>query len=55
MADPRVQDNAEEIKKLKEAILHLANVVDCVTWRTSSGEEREGLNIVAEIRAIMEK
>lgn len=53
--DPRVQDNAEEIKKLKEAILHLAAVIDGVAWRTSSEEERRGLDIRAEIRTTLEK
>jgi len=51
--DPRVQDNAEKIKKLEEALLRLAAVVDGVAWRTSSPEERAGFDIRAEIRAIL--
>lgn len=53
MVDPRIEDNAKEIKKNKEAILRLAAILDGVAWRTSSPVERAGLNIVAEIRAIL--
>lgn len=55
MLDPRVLDNAKEIKKLKEAILRLAAVLDGIAWRASSEEERRGLDVGAEIRAIFEK
>lgn len=55
MLDPRVEDNAEEIKKIKEALLHLTTILDGVAWRTSTHEERAGLNILAEIRTILRK
>jgi len=55
MVDPRIEDNAKDIKKNKEAILQLATILDGVAWRTSTHEERAGLNIVAEIRAILTK
>ena len=55
MLDPRIEDNAKKIKENKEAILHLATILDGIAWRTSTHEERAGLNILAEIRAILEK
>lgn len=48
--DPRIESNAEEIKKIKEAIMSLAAIVDGIAWRTSSEEERKGINVVAEIK-----
>jgi len=55
MLDQRVEDNAEEIKKIKEALLNLAETLDSVAWRTSNPLERGNINSVAEIRAILKK
>lgn len=59
MPDPRVQDNAEEIKKLKKAILILAGSLDGVIWRVSTEEERKaeirtGRDISKEIQELLE-
>jgi len=43
-----------EIEDIKEAVLRLAEIVDALAWRISSGEERENINIVAEIRKILD-
>lgn len=54
--DPRIESNAGEIKKIKEAILRLVAIVDGIAWRGSSDEERKaGINVVEEIRGILEK
>jgi len=49
---PRVEANAEEIKKIKQAIIDLAGFVEAVAWRgCTSSEERKALNILDRIRA----
>lgn len=55
MLDPRIDDLFEEVKKLKEAIMAIANTLQCVAYRVSSDEEKKGLDIPKEIRGILEK
>jgi len=51
LLDPRVEANAEEIKKLKKAILILAGNLDGVSWRVSTEEERKaGVEIYDRIQ-----
>jgi len=54
--DPRVQDNAENIKQLKEAVLALAAYLDGVVWRVTTEEEKKaGTDILSEIREKLEE
>lgn len=51
MTDPRVEDNAESIKKIKQAILDLAANLDGLAWRASSEEERKaGIEIYKHVK-----
>lgn len=43
-----------DIEALKEAILRLAEVVDSLAWRIASEEERKHLDILDEIRRILD-
>jgi len=53
MLDPRIEYNAEKIEKLKKALVLLAKYVDSIGWRVTSGEDREHLRILEEIREIL--
>lgn len=55
MLDPRVQDNAEKIKKLEKALLDLAKTVEGLAYRTASYEERKSLDIPGQIKRILEE
>jgi len=53
--DPRIEDNIERIKELKEAVKRLADYVDSLAWRVGSPEERDaGITIAGEIRKLLE-
>ena len=54
MLDPRVETNAEEIKKIKEAILILVGNLDGIAWRVSTDEERKaGIEIYDKIQKLL--
>ena len=56
MLDPRIESNAEEIKKIKDAIIILANNLDGIAWRVSTEEERRaGIAIAEKIRKLLSK
>ena len=55
MLDPRIEDNAKKINKLKKAILILTGNVDGIAWRVSSEEERKaGMDIYNKIKELLE-
>ena len=56
MLDPRIKSNAEEIQKIKKAILILAGNLDGVAWRVSTDEERRaGIEIYDKIQELILK
>jgi len=56
LLDPRVEANAEEIKKIKKVILILAGNLDGVAWRVSTDEEKKaGIEIYDRIQKTLTK
>lgn len=55
MLDPRVEDNAKKIRKIREAILLLADSLDGVAWRVATPKEKTmGINIADEIHKVLD-
>jgi len=56
MLDPRIDGNAEEIKKIKKVILILAGNLDGVAWRVATDEEKKaGIEIYDRIQKTLTK